>query len=144
MKLPRRNKGEVNPPVASMGDIAFLLIIFFMVTTTFVQEANVSLTLPKAEDLEKVKTSNVSVAIDSDGLVYVNGKEVKDPEKNFKKALEDKTKGKPVPVFFKCDKDIQRRHFEDILVMITESDARIILLGEQTNPEMMRKIYDGE
>ena len=38
-------------PIASMGDIAFLLIIFFMLTSNFIQEAHIRLTPASAADV---------------------------------------------------------------------------------------------
>lgn len=57
MKLASK-KSEVEIPTASMADIAFLLIIFFMVTTVFSATKGLDFKLPKNED-EQLETDTV-------------------------------------------------------------------------------------
>ncbi|MEM9300060.1 MAG: biopolymer transporter ExbD, partial [Bacteroidota bacterium] len=52
-----RNKGRDNPEInsSSMADIAFLLLIFFLVTTTIANDRGLSLQLPpNPEDIENI------------------------------------------------------------------------------------------
>ncbi len=49
MKIEKEKKIEARIPTASMSDIAFLLIIFFMVTTVFRQERGLDVTLPGSD-----------------------------------------------------------------------------------------------
>jgi len=49
-------KSEVEIPTASMADIAFLLIIFFMVTTVFSATKGLDFKLPKNEDEQEIET----------------------------------------------------------------------------------------
>lgn len=60
MILPRR-KGRVPPeiPTASMADIAFLLIVFFLVTTSMNQDKGLSLHLPAMGEGKEVKRQNI-------------------------------------------------------------------------------------
>ena len=51
-------KGKV--PTSSMADIAFLLLIFFMVTTIFKMEEGLPVTLPRAEAGERVPRQQIS------------------------------------------------------------------------------------
>jgi len=73
-----RRKQRVDPtiPSASMGDIAFLLIIFFMVTTTFsVDKTNVS--LPVSFNRVDVERGAGVIAIERDGnLHFTSGEEM--------------------------------------------------------------------
>ena len=67
----RRRKADPYVPTTSMGDIAFLLIIFFMVCSNFAKEASQKLKPPKAADLQKIQESSISVSIDEQGLIYI-------------------------------------------------------------------------
>ncbi len=75
----RKSKVASEIPTASMADIAFLLLIFFMVSTTFRREQDRRLTFPKAEATQKVdeKRKNIlHVWIEPDGQVYINDSNV--------------------------------------------------------------------
>lgn len=73
MELRPRKKIKSNIPTASMGDIAFLIIIFFMTTTVFTREKGIKLLLPEKTETEiKVKPENiVSILINPEGALKV-------------------------------------------------------------------------
>ena len=70
----KRRQNRVLPeiPTASMADIAFLLIIFFLVTTTMSQDKGLSLQLPPVGETKEVKEKNIcNVWInDADGIAF--------------------------------------------------------------------------
>lgn len=63
-------------PLASTADITFLLIIFFLVTTTFNIEKGINMQLPDTVVQEKIPTVNVSIIVDSSKNLYLDGKEI--------------------------------------------------------------------
>ncbi len=75
----RKSKVASEIPTASMADIAFLLLIFFMVSTTFRREQDRRLTFPKAEATQKIdeKRKNIlHVWLEPDGAVYINDRRI--------------------------------------------------------------------
>jgi len=70
----RRAKVEIGIPTASMADIAFLLLIFFMVSTTFVRYRGLPVVLPEAEKVQKIETRRniVHIWISADGKISVD------------------------------------------------------------------------
>lgn len=56
MKFERKATVGQTIPTSSMADIAFLLLIFFMVSTTFVRYRGLPVMLPKAEKTQKIET----------------------------------------------------------------------------------------
>lgn len=75
MKFERNIKGASSIPTASMGDIVFLLLIFFMVSTVFKTEDGLPVDLPRAESGVEVKRDDISrVYIDRTGRISVNDK----------------------------------------------------------------------
>jgi biopolymer transport protein ExbD len=75
----RKSKVASEIPTASMADIAFLLLIFFMVSTTFRREQDRHLAFPKADATQKIdeKRKNIlHVWIEPDGSVYINDQAV--------------------------------------------------------------------
>ena len=70
-----RSKPEVTLELVPLIDVVFLLLIFFMVTTTFVRETKIDLTLPEAVSGEGIDSeiSAISLNVDKDGRYSVNG-----------------------------------------------------------------------
>jgi biopolymer transport protein ExbD len=75
LKLIRRGEGEYEIPTCSMADIAFLLIIFFMLTTVFVTERGIRVMLPKAVMAKKLPKKNIAhIWISKEGAISINDK----------------------------------------------------------------------
>jgi biopolymer transport protein ExbD len=73
-KIGKRTASEAGIPTASTADIAFLLIIFFMLTTVFRTEKGLTLLLPEAQSTERIlKRRNVAhVWLDKTGRITIN------------------------------------------------------------------------
>ena len=73
MKLHNKQKKELSVNLTPLIDVVFLLLIFFMVSTSFTRETQIALELPKAtgEQLE-VENEIVEISIDAEGNFYVN------------------------------------------------------------------------
>ena len=71
----RQKKQEVSVNLTPLIDIVFLLLIFFMVSTSFTRETQIKLDLPKAsvEPLES-KVDSLEISVDKEGRYFVNGK----------------------------------------------------------------------
>jgi biopolymer transport protein ExbD len=63
MKFSRKSKVVTVIPTASMADISFLLLVFFMVTTVFVRYRGIPVQLPQAEKIEKLESRRHVTAI---------------------------------------------------------------------------------
>jgi biopolymer transport protein ExbD len=71
----RRDDFEIN--VVSLIDVLLTLLMFFVLTTTFVQHARMQVTLPKASTEDRdMQTPALTVMIDRDGHSYVGSDEV--------------------------------------------------------------------
>ena len=81
----------------STADVAFLLLIFFIVTTIFAAEQGLTLVLPgkeKAEDIVKVKQSNIATLfVQADNSITLNNKPI--VINHIQQAIEDRILGKP-------------------------------------------------
>ncbi len=74
MKFKRQNKDELDLNLTPMIDIVFLLLIFFMVSTTFTKETHLAIKLPEASgEVADAPEQMVEVVIDKDGAYSVNG-----------------------------------------------------------------------
>lgn len=83
MKITRKKRGSVSIPTTSTGDIAFLLIVFFMSTTKFDVKEGVKVQLNKAVTQEQLQTTQLKLTekemtrleIMETGLLKVNNDE---------------------------------------------------------------------
>lgn len=70
LKKQRRASGGI--PTSSMADIAFLLLIFFLVTTVFDEEKGLSIVLPETGNEAEVSANNIlHLVIQPNGIVEV-------------------------------------------------------------------------
>jgi len=70
MKKKNRPSGEI--PTSSMADIAFLLLVFFLVTTVFDEQRGLRMVLPEADSEVEVSQRNVlHIMIQPNGLVNI-------------------------------------------------------------------------
>nr|WP_320049953.1 biopolymer transporter ExbD [uncultured Desulfuromonas sp.] len=68
----RRKPAELN--MSPLIDMIFILLIFFVVTTSFVREAGVDVQRPIAQTAETKDSTNIVLAITADNLVVAEGK----------------------------------------------------------------------
>jgi len=74
MKFQRKKRDNVDITLISMIDVLFVLLLFFMVSTTFNQHTEVNIKLPEAEGTEAEEHSKtVSLVIDADGIYSLIG-----------------------------------------------------------------------
>tara|TARA_B100001750_G_scaffold165198_1_gene133774 strand:- start:815 stop:1228 length:414 start_codon:yes stop_codon:yes gene_type:complete len=77
IKYKRRASVEINS--SSMADIAFLLLIFFLVTTTISMDQGIEIVLPSEGEEMKVNKNNITViSINESGKVLFNGRFVRE------------------------------------------------------------------
>jgi biopolymer transport protein ExbD len=75
MKLRETEKRKATIPTASMGDIAFLIIIFFMTTSIFSREKGLKIVLPEKGSEVKIKSENIlTIAVNPQGEVLIKDK----------------------------------------------------------------------
>ncbi len=74
MKLSHRREDSPDITLTPLIDVVFLLLIFFMVSTTFSLHAQLEIELPKAStEEEREQPAHIDIAIDVKGRFYVNG-----------------------------------------------------------------------
>jgi biopolymer transport protein ExbD len=77
MNFHRKKKQALEITLTPMIDVVFLLLIFFMVTTTFNRETELKIKLPEAQGDEKEEqTKVINLTIDADGIYYVNNRQI--------------------------------------------------------------------
>ena len=74
MKFQRKKRENVDITLISMIDVLFVLLLFFMISTTFDQHTEVTINLPEAEGTNTSEHPKaVSLTIDADGIYFLTG-----------------------------------------------------------------------
>ncbi len=88
--LYTKKKRDVELNLTPLIDVVFLLLIFFMVSTSFTRETQIKLELPKA-DVEKLDSDPevIEISIDKEGRMFMNGKALVNSNiENLMKAIQ--------------------------------------------------------
>ncbi len=138
MSRRRRNKKkrrQVLIPVASMGDIVFMLIIFFILASEFDKTKDLDLELTESGQVKEPEFPIAArVAIDAEGQLYFNG-ELMDSVKSIEYAVSAKVlnaeSDEQRRVEFKCDKNLRKDQFEPVLKAIAEGGGIIEAVAQE-------------
>lgn len=106
MNFSTQRKDEVDLNITPLIDVVFLLLIFFMVSTTFERESEIKLTLPKAsEEYTEVKPDAIDISIDRQGSIYIDKRPLLNSQlKTIREALRGATEeNKEAPVVISAD-----------------------------------------
>lgn len=141
LRPKRSDDPEIN--LAPLIDVVFLLLIFFMVSTTFKDDVRLEVKLPQAkgETAKADEAQMLEVAIDRDGRFYVNQEQVVDREPaTLKRALsgalaarEDGEAGmNDLPLLIKADANTP--HQAVITVMDVASQLGLVRIAFAATP----------
>lgn len=74
-RLPKAEEdNELN--LTPMLDVVFILLIFFIVTTSFVKETGIDVNRPSAATAEKKSQGNILIAINANGDIWIDNREI--------------------------------------------------------------------
>ncbi len=139
MRLKSRHQAKPMIPTASMADIAFLLIVFFMVTITF-EKDKTQVALPKTELRYEVPKIAAYISVTDNGQIRVtDGEEMSVPvpaEDVVTFAANLVSKDPTRPVVLKADQDVPYRNIDLIIDSLKQAKVELIyLLSEQKTVE---------
>ncbi len=142
MYVRKKQESKVEIPTASMGDIAFLLLVFFMVTTVFNNEIGLQIILPEAStEAVKVKSKQIiHVAVDQYGKVKMEKEEVPfDMIKDKAKEMLIKDDGTPDTLKIFMIKTDRGANYEDMIAVFDQIKLAYQELQEKY-PRLQEKI----
>lgn len=107
MRLNTRAKDEPEVNVVSLVDVLLVLVLFFMVSTTFNREAEIRLKLPEAEAASAAADAveALEITVTEAGGYLVNGRPLVNSERRVLRAAIEQTVGEQrgLPVFVRAD-----------------------------------------
>jgi biopolymer transport protein ExbD len=131
MLLGKRKKVSQDIPTSALPDIIFLLLIFFLVTTTIDAEKGLDLVLPPAdtEQLEMSKKNIANLLINAVGNVAIDNEivEIRDITRIIKERIQENPL---LVVSVKTDKQTQYDVYLDVIDKLKKAEAKRISLAE--------------
>ncbi|HUU27921.1 MAG TPA: biopolymer transporter ExbD [archaeon] len=152
----RKTRVSETIPTASMADIAFLLLIFFMVSTVFRKESALKIAWPESSALKKTEFKNKNIlhvwvnkdeestpGINEEGYVYVDdvAYNLTDPVRQqalIEKLLleSSKRKGK-ILIAFRADRNIPYRKINLALEMLKQANTVQVMFATNLEKETL-------
>lgn len=128
MKLKRLRQDDVEINLISLIDVLLFLVIFFMVSTTFVKKSQLSLTLPEAATNEESdRDKAIEVTLSADGHCNINGEPLVDAKlATIEQALGKAAKGMNNPTVV-INADAKATH--QAVVTVLDAARRLRLLN---------------
>jgi biopolymer transport protein ExbD len=134
MKIPRRTM-KADVPSTAMGDIAFNLLIFFVILARAQDDSHLQWQPAEVANLENNKGGRVTVVIDVDGKIYLNGQQKNEAE--LSDAIGDELgaagQGERT-VMLKVDKNVTAPRFEPVIEAISQAGGELIHIVEEERP----------
>ena len=108
MRLQHRTTEEPTVDLTSLIDVVFLLLIFFMVSTTFERQALLKVDLPEASQVEERAElpERLELVVDSEGRMYLNDQRLVDSDARTLRAALQEAAGndRTLPLVLRADR----------------------------------------
>ncbi len=130
----RKDKLEpVHLDITPLIDVVFLLLIFFMVSTTFEHNSEINITLPTSSKVAKeAKPDSVNISLDASGNVYINDKALVNAQlETIKQALSEAVLGIDEPPII-ISADAEASHQSVIKVMDAARQLNLVRITFMT------------
>ncbi len=130
MLLDKRKKQPTEIPTSSLADIAFLLLVFFLVTTTIDMDKGLTLVLPAPGEEKEIPKENISnLLINAAGMVMMD--EVPITIAEIRKIAKDKMADNPNLIFsVKTDRETDYQDFVSVIDQLKMANATRISIAE--------------
>ena len=119
MKLSLRQRTQPEVNLTSLIDVVLLLLVFFMVSTSFVKQSQITIRLPEAESMAIVKEVplQIDILITESGTYLVNGRElINNRAETIRNALQ-KTSGNNFTLPLTISADANAKHQDVVTAM---------------------------
>ena len=141
MNLRPRRAEPPHVDITPLIDVVFLMLIFFMVSTTFDKQTQLKVDLPEAgapEVAEEIEPKKVDITIDAKGNFYVNDQElVKHDAQTLRRTLQKIADGQPdLPIIVSGDRNAPLQSMMTVLDVAAQLNmTRLSFVARQAEPD---------
>ncbi len=128
LALKERKKIAIN--ITSLIDVLFILLIFFMVSSTFLEQPGMKLELPKAKSASIQKVKNLAIFIDAQQQVFLNDKPF--ALDNLLEELKKHVTGKEPPtLILKADKSVPHGLVVEVMDLVKQAGIKKLVIATE-------------
>ena len=134
MRFQTRSRDDVQLDMTPLVDVVFLLLIFFMLSTSLSVNPGIKIDLPKssAEQVKKKKTT-LRVAIEAGGRIYLEGKKLSLSQLREKFQAVGKVQGDEALVIIEADKKVYHGLVVKVMDAAKSSGLNKLAIATQPN-----------
>ena len=130
MQLREKSKKRLNINITSLIDVLFLLLIFFLVSSTFVEQPGMKIDLPKTSKRESFRTEGYTLYISKEGRMFLNDEKISFDDlpkrlKSISKGLGDKG------IVLKADEKSRYGIVVQVMDIIKQSNIKKIVVATE-------------
>ena len=136
---------ELTINITPLIDVVFLLLIFFMITTTFNRENRLQLTLPKTQvELMKSQLAQIEIVVAKDGKYTVNGRGLLDRRtETLRQVLELESQGDlNIPILLIADAEATHQSVITVMDAVGQSGFFRLNIATQRPEEIEQLLFD--
>ncbi|MFQ5751390.1 MAG: ExbD/TolR family protein [bacterium] len=128
MQFKEKQKKKVLINITSLIDVLFLLLIFFMVSSTFLEQPGIKLELPHAKSAVVVEQKDYTLFVDKNGKMFLNDDEVftENLGEQLKKSLPNMIDG---ALILKADQNVTHGIVVRIMDIAKQSGVKKLIIG---------------
>ena len=132
MRLQARPRRQAAINITSLIDVIFMLLLFFMITSTFLEQPGIRLELPAAKSASVTEPQEVVLSVDRGGGLFLNRRPLKleDLEAEIRKVLPGMKDGALV---LKADQQVAHGMVVRIMDLAKRGGVKKLIIG--TKPE---------
>ena len=130
MKIKRHHDFKAEVATASLNDIMFFLLLFFLIVATFANPNVIKLMLPKASSSQTISKKQITLSVTFDKKYYLDQVEI--PVSNLELALTNKKKIiNDLTIVLRTDSRLTIQDLVDVLEIGKRVDVKMILSTEK-------------
>ncbi len=127
--IERRKKVVINLNIAPLIDVVFQMLLFFALTSYFVANPGIEVSLPKANSAVAVQRNNIMIHITDSSTIYCNATRVELPElKQMLVSLSSASK----TVILKADKTVQLGVVVQVIDIVKQTEVKDLVIATST------------
>ena len=127
-----REEEDASIDMTPMLDIVFIMLIFFIVTTSFVKEAGIQVNKPEANQANKEPSANIFIAIRDTGEIWMDKRQV--DVKRVAANLERMLAEQPTDlVVIQADKEAEHGRVVEVMDQVKEAGIDKISIAAENN-----------